>query len=71
MSLFCPRINPYSEERIKMDIDEATLDAIPPRRSLDLYRVTDRNTGKEYICQNAACDLPTCHCDAVIVKELT
>ncbi len=74
MALFTPRVSPSWDDvdnRIVMDISYEDERNKPCRSSTEEYEVTDLNTGKHYLCVNVACDIPTCHCDAAIIKEFT
>ena len=64
--LFTPRLSSEDDERLPMrlcDEDHAKV----RRGERWQATVTDLNTGIRYKVQAAACSLPHCFCDAVIV----
>jgi hypothetical protein len=69
MTTLTPRINAESNDRLTMSIsdeDRAKICRGKPWQA----DVTDQNTGRRYHIRGAACGLPRCMCDAVIVKEI-
>jgi hypothetical protein len=71
--LFTPRLSSTDQERLEMDITPEDMKKTgnrpfrPPQWEAE---ITDQNTGKRYLVRAAACSLPRCFCDAVIIKNL-
>ena len=68
MNIFTPRLHDETDERIQMDLNQE--DQAKIRRGTWKAEVTDQITGKRYLVAGAACSLPRCFCDAVILAEL-
>jgi hypothetical protein len=68
--LFTPRQSEHIKERIRMQISMVDADKIR-RGSPWEATVTDQNTSRMYRVRGAACDLPNCYCDAVIIREVS
>jgi hypothetical protein len=66
--LFTPRVG---DDRAIMCIDDIDLAKIKAwhRQPGSEAVVTDRTTGKRYLVRSAECQIPGCHCDAVVVSE--
>jgi hypothetical protein len=67
-NIFSPRISAASAKRIIMKLSDEDHRLI--RRGNWQAEVTDQNTGKRYRVRGAACNLPHCMCDAVIIRKL-
>jgi hypothetical protein len=68
-TLFTPRISADSSQRLEMRISMAD-EAKTQRGRMWRATVTDHNTGKRYKVRGAACSIPNCICDAVIICEV-
>lgn len=68
MSLFTPRESYETFDRIQMDLSPEDIAKV--KRGRWSANVKDRNTGISYYVKGAACSLPRCLCDAVIVRVL-
>jgi hypothetical protein len=67
--LFTPRLSSEDDERLQMRLSDE--DGAKIRRGERWQAtVTDLNTGIRYKVRGAACSLPHCFCDAVIMERL-
>lgn len=64
--LFTP-IDNKTGKRLKMDIEEMEI----PRKVIREFIVTEKFTGKRFLCRTRSCSIPTCICDAYLFEELT
>ena len=67
--IFTPRLSADTQDRDAMDLSPADMQKIGrggPWRAT----VTDQNTGRRWRVRGAACSLPRCLCDAVILGEV-
>jgi hypothetical protein len=65
-NLCTPRINAWSDDRLQLALSDEDFAKIR-RRDRWQATVTDQATGTRYVLRGAACSLPHCHCDAVVV----
>ncbi len=68
--LFTPRQSEHIKDRIRMQISMVDADKIR-RGGLWEATVTNQNTCRTYRVRGAACELPNCYCDAVIICEVS
>ena len=68
--LFTPRHSEHINGRIRMQISMADADKIRGGSPWEAT-VTDQNTSRRYRVRGAACELPNCFCDAVIICEVS
>jgi hypothetical protein len=66
-SIFTPRLADGIRVKMRLNAKDMAkiLRGIPWRAE-----VTDQSTGKSYRVRGAACPIPRCMCDAVIISEL-
>jgi hypothetical protein len=67
--IFTPRISRNSDERLEMKLSPEYMAKIKTGTRWKAT-VTDVNTGIRYAVEAAACNLPRCYCDGVIVSIL-
>ncbi len=68
--IFTPRQSEHMNECIRMQI--SMVDANKIRRGGPWEAtVTNQNTSRTYRVRGAACELPNCYCDAVIICEVS
>ena len=68
VQLFTPRVSASSEERLRMCINAEDVAKVHRGRNWRAI-ITDQSTGRRYLVRGAACGLPGCRCDAVIVES--
>jgi hypothetical protein len=68
--LFTPRQSEHINRRIRMQISMVDADKIGRGGPWEAT-VTDQNTCRTYRVRGAACELPNCYCDAVMICEVS
>lgn len=71
-NLLTPRLSHGSQERAAILLDDGDMEAYlaQGKRPGWTLLVRDQVTGRRLLVAGAPCELPACHCDAVVLKEV-
>lgn len=71
-NLLTPRLSHETNERAAILLDDGDMEAYlaQGKRPGWTLLVRDQFTGRRLLVAGAPCELPQCHCDAVVLKEV-